>query len=197
MQNPDHKTCGTCKREIHEGCPFKYGDPMQCGDTCHGECSVAKPDHKTVRENFPMQFHTRICQLNDYADGPLNCNCGLDDAILALIDSLRPAATASDEEVAEEICKEAYFDMTVHPSENPPLGAFMGEYVGNVEKRIAAALAEQRRGMGEALLGAVVPERAIVNFTQQPKERKIYLEAVTEGYNEAVAALREHFAGRK
>jgi hypothetical protein len=59
--------------------------------------------------------------------------------------------------------------------------------VSYVRALLQAREAEWSRGVMEA-----VPERAIVNFTQQPKERKIYLEAVTEGYNEAVAALREH-----
>jgi hypothetical protein len=71
--------------------------------------------------------------------------------------------TPNDVKEAEKICKEAYFDMTVHPSEDPPLGRFMDEYVGHIEKRVAQAFAAERARVWRLALGAV-PEKEIDNM---------------------------------
>lgn len=65
-------------------------------------------------------------------------------------------ATPTVEQIAEEIMKEAYFDMTQHPSERPSIDSFMDEYVGHVQKRVAVALSSERMAGAENAAMAII-----------------------------------------
>ena len=70
----------------------------------------------------------------------------------------------SAEEIAEEITKESYFDMTTHPAENPPLGKFMDEYVGHIGKRITMALKEAKLEGARGCAAEVLQIRCIGEY---------------------------------